>query len=65
MKKIFTLLFALGTFALVQAQPGTRDNRDNRQPAPPVTQRDQGNGYDNGYNNQKDVVVYNSDKGNR
>jgi len=60
MKKIFTLAFALGTFALVQAQPGTRDNRDNRQPVPPVTQRDNGNGYDNGYENQRDVVVYNN-----
>lgn len=28
MKKIFTLLFALGTIAAVQAQPGNRNNRD-------------------------------------
>lgn len=27
MKKIFTLLFAVGMFSLAQAQPGTRDNR--------------------------------------
>ena len=32
MKKTFTLLFALGLFAIVQAQPGNRDNRDVRQP---------------------------------
>jgi hypothetical protein len=28
MKRIFTLLFALGTIAAVQAQPGNRNNRD-------------------------------------
>lgn len=28
MKRIFTLLFALGTIAAVQAQPGNRDHRD-------------------------------------
>jgi hypothetical protein len=28
MKRIFTLLFALGTIAAVQAQPGNRDRRD-------------------------------------
>ena len=28
MKKIFTLLFAVGMFSLAQAQPGQRDNRD-------------------------------------
>lgn len=27
MKKIFTLLFAVGTFTMAQAQPGSRDNR--------------------------------------
>ncbi|MEQ1678920.1 MAG: hypothetical protein ABL876_19650, partial [Chitinophagaceae bacterium] len=27
MKKIFTLVFAVGMFTLAQAQPGTRDNR--------------------------------------
>ena len=58
MKKIFTLVFALGTFALVQAQPGTRDNRDIRQPdqrnTQQVDQRDNNRGYDNGRD-----VVYN------
>jgi hypothetical protein len=31
MKKIFTLLMAAGMFTLVQAQPGTRDSRQNDQ----------------------------------
>ena len=31
MKKIFTLLFAVGMFAAAQAQPGNRDNRQNDQ----------------------------------
>jgi hypothetical protein len=31
MKKIFTLLFTLGMFAVAQAQPGNRDNRQNDQ----------------------------------
>jgi hypothetical protein len=31
MKKIFTLLFAVGMFTLAQAQPGNRDNRQNDQ----------------------------------
>ncbi len=29
MKKIFTLVFAVGMFAAAQAQPGNRDNRQN------------------------------------
>ena len=31
MKKLFTLLLAAGMFTLVQAQPGSRDNRQNDQ----------------------------------
>lgn len=31
MKKIFTLLFAVGIFAMAQAQPGSRENRQNDQ----------------------------------
>ncbi len=31
MKKIFTLVFAVGMFTLAQAQPGNRDNRQNDQ----------------------------------
>lgn len=44
MKKIFTLLFALGTFALVQAQPAYRSNRQ-------TDQKSYNNGYSNSYNN--------------
>src|SRR5476651_1295339 len=45
MKKIFTLLFAVGMFTLAQAQPGSRDNRQ-------TGQRDN-SGYDNvAVNNQ-------------
>jgi hypothetical protein len=51
MKKMFTLLFALGSFALVQAQPAYRDNRQ-------TDQRSYNNGYTNGssnfYNNNYD-----------
>lgn len=42
MKKTFTLLFALGLFALAQAQPGSRDSR----------QRD-----DRRYDNDRTVVI--------
>ncbi|MEO6613793.1 MAG: hypothetical protein ABIT05_13460 [Chitinophagaceae bacterium] len=56
MKKIFTLLFALGSFALVQAQPGSRD-RDQRQPEAPVTRPYDQRDADNGYQNQRDIVV--------
>lgn len=42
MKKIFTLLFAVGMFTLAQAQPGSRDNRLNdRRENPPTDQRNQ------------------------
>jgi hypothetical protein len=48
MKKTFTLLFALGLFAIVQAQPGNRDNRDTRQPDQRdyTSQNDRTDGYD-------------------
>ena len=58
MKKIFTLLFAVGMITMVQAQPGTRDNRQNderdRQDNDQGSwkQNDQRNdqrGYDDGY----------------
>jgi len=40
MKKIFTLLFTVGMFAVVQAQPGNRDNRQtDRRDLPPTDQR--------------------------
>ena len=40
MKKIFTLLFAVGMFAAAQAQPGTTDNRQpDRRDNPPTKQQ--------------------------
>lgn len=45
MKKIFTLLFALGAFALVQAQPAYKGNRQ-------TDQKSYDNGYSNSYNNK-------------
>ncbi len=56
MKKIFTLIFSVGMFAMAQAQPGTRDNRQTDQPK---DQRDFNMGYDNG----RDVVVNNNSWG--
>ncbi|MEO7982553.1 MAG: hypothetical protein ABI688_00600, partial [Bacteroidota bacterium] len=57
MKKIFTLLFALGTFAAAQAQPGSRDTRQtDRRDDQPINQVDQRN-QNNGYDNQRDVVI--------
>ena len=55
MKKIFTLLFAVGMFAAAQAQPGTRDNRQtDRRDNQPIDRRD-----DNRYDNDKDFVGMN------
>jgi len=55
MKKILTLCFALGMFAMVQAQPGNRDNRRNDQRNDqPNDQRD----FNNDRNNNRDVVIY-------
>ena len=46
MKKIFTLLFAVGMITMVQAQPGTRDNRQSDQRNNQQTdQRDFNDGY--------------------
>ena len=50
MKKIFTLLFAVALFSAVQAQNGSRENRDNRQ----TDRRDDD---DDRYDNGRDVVV--------
>ena len=58
MKKTFTLLFALGLFAAAQAQPGTRDNR--QQPDQRNTQRTDERNFDNG----RDVVVNHNPYGN-
>lgn len=73
MKKIFTLLFAVGfVTAAAYAQPGSRDSRDNQRNAPQTGQRDQPqydqrndpqNGQwdrDNGYSNGNDDRFYNS-----
>jgi hypothetical protein len=52
MKRIFTLLFALGTIAAVQAQPGQRNNRDfdDRKDNARVIIKDNDD-FDNGYRN--------------
>ena len=58
MKKIFTLLFAVGVLTAVShAQAGTRDNRDN----PRYEQRSPqtNNQRDNGYNDDRDMSGYN------
>ena len=56
MKKIFTLLFAVGMFTMAQAQPGSRDNRqvdqrndqqNDQQFDRQMDQRDFNDGYDN------------------
>jgi hypothetical protein len=63
MKKIFTLLFAVGFLAAAHAQPGSRDNRqyDQRNPQqngqkdnPQYDQRDVQNN-NNGYSNGRDI----------
>ncbi|MBK7561368.1 MAG: hypothetical protein IPI68_07545 [Chitinophagaceae bacterium] len=63
MKKIFTLLFAVGMFTLAQAQPGSRDNRQtDRRDNQPTDQRNQN--YDqrnqnNGYDDNRGFVDFN------
>ncbi|MBL0131384.1 MAG: hypothetical protein IPP43_09905 [Chitinophagaceae bacterium] len=63
MKKIFTLLFAVGMFTLAQAQPGSRDNRQtDRRDNQPTDQRNQN--YDqrnqnNGYDDSRGFVDFN------
>ncbi len=62
MKKIFTLLFTVGMFAVAQAQPGNRDNRPgDRRDLPPVDQRDDKTfdqrDRDNQFDNNRDVVI--------
>ena len=53
MKRIFTLVFALGLLTAAQAQPRNGDNRNNRQPERPVViQQDQRN-WDNDYSNDQ------------
>jgi hypothetical protein len=68
MKKIFTLLFALGFLAAANAQTGSRDTRDTRDNHQYDQRVDQPNGQwdnNNGYSNGRDITVnngrYNSD----
>ena len=56
MKKIFTLLFALGMLAVAQAQYGNRDNRqtdqrNNQQTDPWKNQQNDPKSFDKGYGN--------------
>ena len=73
MKKIFTLLFAVGfVTAAAYAQPGSRDTRDNQRSLPQTDQRDsrqfdprndQQNGQwdrNNGYGDDNDGRFYNN-----
>jgi hypothetical protein len=69
MKKTFTLLFTVGMMALVQAQPGNRDNRDVRQPDQRDyneqreynNPRDRNDGYDNDRRNAGYETAFNRD----
>jgi hypothetical protein len=66
MKKIFTLLFAVGMFAVVQAQPGTGSNRQpDQRDGQKTDQRDANGGYDKRNGQQTDQRDVNSgyDKG--
>jgi hypothetical protein len=55
MKKIFTLLFAVGMIAVAQAQPGTRDNRQtDRRDNQPTGRQD-----DNKFDNDESFVAIN------
>ncbi|HEV7780574.1 MAG TPA: hypothetical protein VGO58_04870 [Chitinophagaceae bacterium] len=60
MKKIFTLLFAVGMVAAVQAQPGSRDNRDTR---PATDQRNDDRRFDNDHNADIKMNPYDRDLG--
>jgi hypothetical protein len=55
MKKIFTLLFAVGMIAVAQAQPGNRDNRQtDRRDNQPIGRQD-----DNRFDNDESFVAIN------
>ena len=56
MKKIFTLLFAVGFLTAVNAQPGTRDTRDNQQYGQRDNQQNTQLDNNNGYSNGRDVA---------
>ena len=62
MKKIFTLLFVVGTFTMAQAQPGSRDTRQaDPRYNQPTDQRDVNRGYDNGNGVVVDINAYDRD----
>lgn len=55
MKKIFTLLFAVGMLAAAQAQPGNRDNRQpDRRDNAPIDRQDDGR-----FDNDKSFIAIN------
>jgi hypothetical protein len=60
MKRIFTLLFAFGLFTAASAQYNPGENRDSRQREPQANQRNDQRNDDNGYGNERDVVITNN-----
>ncbi len=54
MKKIFTLLFAVGMLAAAQAQPGNRDNRQPDRRDAPIDRQDDGR-----FDNDKSFIAIN------
>ena len=62
MKKIFTLLFVVGTFTMAQAQPGSRDSRQaDQRYNQPTDQRDVNRDYGNGNGVVVDINAYDRD----
>lgn len=65
---MFTLLFAVGIFAMAQAQPGTRDNRQtDRRDNPQTDQRDNRTDdqwdKDDRFDHDRDAGIYNDGNG--
>jgi hypothetical protein len=65
MKRIFTLVFAFGLFTAASAQYNPGENRDSRQRDPQANQRNDQRNYDNGYGNERDVVITNNSYDNK
>src|SRR5689334_1823797 len=63
MKKIFTLLFAVGMVVVAQAQPGSRDNRDTRDTRPTTDQRNDDGRFDNDRDADIKMNPYDKDYG--
>jgi hypothetical protein len=59
MKKFFTLLFAVGMFTMAQAQPGSRDNRQNDQRNDQRNDQQNDQQYDQRNNRQMDQRDFN------